>query len=67
MDILSVFHILLTCRTGMSKKTSVEYLLDIRKMSWGSLWVLHLDSGDTLCLLLLIRIPKVVWVRQLHP
>lgn len=26
----------------------------------GSLWVLHVDSGDTLCLLLLIRIPKVV-------
>lgn len=33
----------------------------------GALWVLHVDSGDTLCLLLLIRIPKVVWVRQLHP
>ena len=27
-------------------------------MSYGALWVLHVDSGDTLCLLLLIRIPQ---------
>ncbi len=35
MDILSVFHILLTCDWSEFEKTSVEYLLDIRKMSLG--------------------------------
>ena len=35
MDILSVFHILLTCRTGIESKTSIEYLMDIRKVSLG--------------------------------